>query len=68
MYTKSNRHRMHEKPFSYKKGDHVCFKCGDNMVGDGEIFKIFEDKDEVIIQTGNGGRGLEYVKKKDILK
>jgi len=68
MYTNSNRHRMHEKNLPYKEGDYVCYKCGDNMVGQGEIFKIFEDQDEVIIKFGNGGGGLEYVKKKDILK
>lgn len=68
MYTNSNRNRMYEKNLTYKEGDYVCYKCGDNMVGGGEIFQIFEDRDEVIIKFGNGGRGLEYVKKKDILK
>ena len=67
MYTNSNRHRMHEKNLPFKEGDYVCYKCAYNMVGQGEIFKIFEDRDEVIIKFGNGGGGLEYVKKSQII-
>ena len=37
------------------------------MIGAGDIFKICDD-DQVIIQTGNGGRGLEYINKSRILK
>lgn len=60
---------MHENNLPFKEGDYVCYKCAyGNMVGQGEIFQIFEDRDEVIIKFGNGGGGLEYVKKKDILK
>lgn len=66
MYTNSNRHRMHEN-FPFKEGDSVAYTVGDNMVGSGDIFRICED-DQVIIQTGNGGRGLEYVNKSRVIR
>ena len=66
-YSYSNRHRMHEKEFPFKEGDYVSFNAEHNFVGHGEIFKVCDDE-YVIVQTGNGGRGLEYVKKKDIRK
>jgi hypothetical protein len=37
------------------------------MVGSATIFKIKENSDEIIIQTGNGGRGLEYINKSQII-
>jgi len=66
MYTNSNRHRMHED-FPHKEGDYVKYTVGDNMICSGDIFRICED-DQVIIQTGNGARGLEYINKSRILK
>ena len=70
MYTNSNRHRMYETRFPHKEGDYVSYKCfntvtGEEMVGSGEVFQILEGTD-VIIKTGNGAQGLEYVKKKDV--
>lgn len=69
-YSYSARHRMHENSFSHKEGDYVSYKCfnsvtGEEMIGHGEVFKILEGS-EVIIQTGNGAQGLEYVKKKNV--
>jgi hypothetical protein len=49
-----------------KVGDYVSFTVGTNMVAGGEIFA--ERPTEYIIQTGNGGRGLEYVAKSRIIK
>lgn len=66
MYTNSNRHRMHED-FPFEEGDYVTYTVGDIMIGSGDIFKICDD-DQVIIQTGNGARGLEYINKSRILK
>ena len=60
MYTDSNRHRMGE----LKEGDYILYSCGD-MVGSGTVFQIKET--EIIVQTGNGGRGLEYISKSQIL-
>jgi hypothetical protein len=57
---------MHED-FPHKEGDYVKYTVGDNMIGSGDIFRICED-DQVIIQTGNGARGLEYINKSRILK
>lgn len=57
---------MHKNEFTHKEGDYVSFHTRNNMVGHGTLFQIMEN-DEVIVQTGNGGRGLEYVKKKDII-
>lgn len=57
---------MHEDKFPHKEGDYVSFHTRNNMIGCGTLFKIMKN-DEVIVQTGNGGRGLEYVKKKDII-
>ena len=69
-YSHSARHRMHETRFSHKEGDYVSFICfnsvtGEKMIGHGEVYKILEGSD-VIIKTGNGAQGLEYVKKKDV--
>jgi hypothetical protein len=47
-------------------GEDILFSCG-NMIGSGTVFKIM-DGDEIIVQTGNGGRGLEYIKKSDIIR
>jgi len=40
------------------------------MVGSGTVFKIVDGNidGDVIVQTGNGGRGLEYIRRKDILR
>ena len=60
MYTNSNRHRMDQ----LKVGDDILYSCGD-MVGSGTVFQIKET--EIIVQTGNGARGLEYINKSQIL-
>ena len=69
-YSYSERHRMHETRFTHKEGDYVTFTCfngvtGEEMVGQGEVYQILEGAD-VIIKTGNGAQGLQYVKKKDV--
>lgn len=67
MYTNSNRHRMgtHEnKVNKLKEGDDILYSCGD-MIGSGTVFQIKET--EIIVQTGNGGRGLEYVNKSRVI-
>ena len=61
---------MHESRFPHKEGDYVsyiAFNCitGEEMIGQGEVFKILEGN-QVIIKTGNGAQGLEYVNKKDV--
>lgn len=66
-YSNSARHRMHETSFKFKEGDDVLYTSGE-MIGSGTLFKIIKDSDEVIVQTGNGGRGLEYIKKSRILQ
>jgi len=60
MYTNSARHRMGQ----LKVGDDILYSCGD-MVGSGTVFQIKEI--EIIVQTGNGARGLEYINKSQIL-
>jgi sRNA-binding protein len=68
MYTHSNRHRMTiEQESSLKEGDAVSYKVGDNMTAHGEVFKILKD-DQIIVQFGNGARGLEYVSRSRIVK
>ena len=62
---------MYEKKFPFKVGDDVCYTetnsvTGQDMIGSGTLFEIMKDK--VIVQTGNGGRGLEYVRKDKILQ
>ena len=62
---------MHEKTFPFKVGDDVCYietnsVTGQDMIGSGTIFRI-EEK-QVIVQTGNGGQGLEYINKDKILQ
>ena len=62
---------MHEKKFPFKVGDDVCYTetnsvTGQDMIGSGTLFEVMKDK--VIVQTGNGGRGLEYVHKSKILQ
>ena len=65
MYTNSNRHRMTKtKLDKLKEGDDILYSCGD-MVGSGTVFQIKET--EIIVQTGNGARGLEYINKSQIL-
>ena len=71
MYSYSNRHRMHEKAFPFKVGDDVCYTetnsvTGQDMIGSGTIFRIEEKR--VVVQTGNGARGLEYINKDKILQ
>ena len=48
-----------------KIDEYVMFHSG-NMVGGGTVHRIEED--HVILQTGSGARGLEYVKKSDIIR
>lgn len=67
MYTNSNRHRMgtHQtKVEKLKEGDDILYSCGD-MVGSGTVFQIKET--EIIVQTGNGARGLEYINKSQVI-
>ncbi len=67
MYTNSNRHRMgtHQtKVNKLKEGDDILYSCGD-MVGSGTVFQIKET--EIIVQTGNGARGLEYINKSQVI-
>ena len=65
MYTNSNRHRMTKtKLDKLKEGDDILYSCGD-MVGSGTVFQIKET--EIIVQTGNGARGLEYINKSQVI-
>ena len=67
MYTNSNRHRMstrRSKVDKLKEGDDILYSCGD-MIGSGTVFQIKET--EIIVQTGNGGRGLEYINKSQVI-
>ena len=62
---------MHEQKFPFKVGADVCYTetnsvTGQDMIGSGTIFRI-EEK-QVIVQTGNGGQGLEYINKDKILQ
>lgn len=57
---------MSEMNDELKEGEDILFSSG-NMVGSGTVFKIM-DGEEIIVQTGNGGRGLEYIKKSDIIR
>ena len=62
---------MHEQKFPFKVGDDVCYTetnsvTGQDMIGSGTVFRI-EEK-EIVVQTGNGGRGLEYIHKSRILQ
>lgn len=53
-----------------KEGEDILFYSGD-MVGSGTVFKIVDGDltdGDIIVQTGNGGRGLEYIRRKDILR
>ena len=64
-------HETREDKFPFKVGDDVCYTetnsvTGQDMIGSGTVFRI-EEK-QVIIQTGNGARGLEYVNKSRILQ
>ena len=36
------------------------------MIGSGIVFRIEEKK--IVVQTGNGARGLEYINKSQIVK
>jgi len=66
MYTNSNRHRMTKTKLDrLKEGDDILYSCGD-MVGSGTVFKIMDGED-IIVQTGNGGRGLEYINKSQVI-
>jgi len=47
-----------------KEGDDILYSCG-NMVGSGIVFRI-EEK-EIVVQTGNGARGLEYINKSQVI-
>jgi hypothetical protein len=61
-YSYSNRHRMGVN--GLKEGDDILYSCGD-MVGSGTVFQIKET--EIIVQTGNGARGLEYINKSQVI-
>tara|TARA_B110000858_G_C17755935_1_gene452114 strand:+ start:104 stop:298 length:195 start_codon:yes stop_codon:yes gene_type:complete len=57
---------MSEMNDELKEGEDILFSCGE-MIGSGTVFKIMDGED-IIVQTGNGGRGLEYIKKSDIIR
>jgi len=65
MYTNSNRHRMGQEKSDLKEGDDILYTCGE-MIGSGTVFQIKEN--EIIVQTGNGAQGLEYINKSQIVK
>ncbi len=65
MYTNSNRHRMGQEKSELKVGDDVLYTCGE-MIGSGTVFRI-EEK-EIVVETGNGAQGLEYINKSQIVK
>ena len=48
-----------------KEGEDILFSCGE-MIGSGTVFKIMDGED-IIVQTGNGGRGLEYINKSQVI-
>ena len=61
---------MHESRFPYKEGDYVSYISfnsitGEEMIGSGTVFQIKES--EIIVQTGNGARGLEYINKSQVI-
>lgn len=67
MCTNSSRHRMsthQSKVNKLKEGDDILYSCGD-MIGSGAVFQIKES--EIIVQTGNGARGLEYINKSQVI-
>ena len=67
MYTNSSRHRMgthRSKVDKLKEGDDILYSCGD-MIGSGTVFRIEEN--EIVVQTGNGARGLEYINKSQVV-
>ena len=71
MYSYSARHRMHEKKSDLKVGDDILYTeknsvTGQDMIGSGTVFRIEEKK--IVVQTGNGGRGLEYINKSQIVE
>lgn len=68
MYTNSNRHRMHKNKFPYKEGDNITYRVGDSMIATGEIVRLFENDDRILVKTGNGGLGLDYVFKSKIVE
>jgi len=49
-----------------KEGEDILFHRGP-MLASGTVFKIMDDL-TIIVETGNGGRGLEYVKKTNIVR
>lgn len=57
---------IHMRPtaFPHKVNDYILYNVGD-MIGSGTVFEIREN--EIIVQTGNGGRGLEYIDKSQVL-
>ena len=69
MHTYSIRHRMQnlDNEFPFEAGDYVSYRVGDDMIAHGEIFQVLKG-DQVLIQFGNGGRGLDYVAKSRIIE
>ena len=64
-FSYSARNRMYEQKSDLKVGDDILYSS-DNMIGSGTVFRI-EEK-EIVVQTGNGARGLEYINKSQIVK
>lgn len=56
---------MGQEKSDLKEGDDILYTSGD-MIGSGTVFQIKET--EIIVQTGNGARGLEYINKSQIVK
>ncbi len=53
-----------------KEGDDILYTetnsvTGQDMIGSGTVFRI-EEK-EIVVQTGNGARGLEYINKSQVI-
>ena len=73
MYTNSNRHRMGARRIKLdrlKEGDDILYTetnsvTGQDMIGSGTVFRIEEKY--IIVQTGNGARGLERINKSHVL-
>jgi len=64
-FSYSARNRMYEQKSDLKVGDDILYSS-DNMIGSGTVFRIEEKK--IVVQTGNGARGLEYINKSQIVK
>jgi hypothetical protein len=52
---------------SIKKNEHIRWKARPGFIGTGIVFSIVDEL-TILVDTGaGGGRGLEYIKIKDII-